>query len=148
MLSPFWRSDNNSSGYKYRVVIRHMIPFHRWWKFAEYFCADSLFRPLLCSVNSQKTVLIYEKNVIMWICDIFQKKERYHLILNSSVPIFIMNVKIWCRFFLMKHFHLRGILNLQRHPSVVVESESSATGMLSWVLKKHTYLTQEGAELP
>ena len=48
------------------------------------------------------------KNVIVQICDIFQKKEKCHLRLNSYAAIFIMDVKSCCRFFfLTRHFHFR-----------------------------------------
>lgn len=50
-------------------------------------------------MNSWKTVLTDEKNVVMQICDIFQKKEKYYLILNSSFTIFSMNVKAGVDFF-------------------------------------------------
>lgn len=40
----------------------------------------------------------------MQIYDIFQKKEKYHLILNSFVTIFIKNVKIWYRIFFNESF--------------------------------------------
>lgn len=57
-------------------------------------------RPLFCLGNSWKTVLIDKKDVIIiQICDIFQKKEKSHLILEISVIMLIMNVKSWCRFF-------------------------------------------------
>lgn len=40
----------------------------------------------------------------MQIYDIFQKKEKYHLILNRSVTIFIMNVESWYKFFFNEAF--------------------------------------------
>lgn len=93
------RPDNNKNEYKYGLVKDH--PIHRNRLRKMYKILPCLFfpGPPFCLVKSQKIILTYERNMIVQLCDIFQKKEKYHLILNSSATIFIMNVKSWCRFF-------------------------------------------------